>query len=49
MAQQKDSPLVHFGKIIVFILSAGFACPNVFAVGTEGDVEPTTAHVEEKK
>lgn len=49
MAQQKDTPLVHFGKIIIFILSAGFACPNVFAVGTEGDAEAATPRVEEKK
>ena len=47
MAQQKDSPLVHFGKIIVFILTMGFACPNVFAVGTEGSAEAPRA--EEKK
>jgi len=50
MAQQKkDSPLVHFGKIIIFILTAGFACPNVFAVGTEGDVEAGAPRAEEKK
>ena len=48
MAQQKDSTLLHFGKIIVFILSAGFACPNVFAVGTAGDVEVVAPQVEEK-
>jgi hypothetical protein len=49
MAQQKDTPLVHFGKIIIFILTAGFACPNVFAVGTEGDAEAAPTRAEEKK